>query len=71
MTGDTDSRFVFVAKPALLCAAMWANPEAENIPIIQVCQLGPQRHQEWSNAQRTSSTQRPLPPPLQQRSVVH
>jgi len=34
LASSTDSRFVFVPKPALLCAAMWANPEAENIPII-------------------------------------
>jgi len=34
LASNTDSRFVFVPKPALLCAAMWANPEAENIPIM-------------------------------------
>jgi len=32
--GEADSRFVFVARPALLCAELWANPEAENIPIM-------------------------------------
>jgi len=34
VASDTDNRFLFVAKPALLCAAMGINPEADNIPVI-------------------------------------
>lgn len=31
---DFDTRFVFVAKPALLCAAIGVSPEASDIPVI-------------------------------------
>ena len=34
LASSTESRFVFVPKPALLCAAMWVNPEAEDIPVM-------------------------------------
>merc|ERR1712008_161223 len=57
---DSDSRFLFVAKPALLCAALGVNPEADNIPVISglptQTTTTPRSPTTWVNRRTTSTT---------------